>query len=281
MSRHPARFDRIARLLGLPAMERLARSHVAVFGMGGVGSFAAEALARSGVGRLTLVDGERICETNVNRQLHALDGALGRFKVDAMAERLRLIAPASLVEERAEFYDEASSARLLAPDLDFVVDAIDTVVPKLHLLATCVSRSLPVVSAMGAARRLDPTAVRLSELCDSHTDQFAKDVRKYLRTRHGIQSDAPNGILAVWSAEPARPALELPGDQAGIPGVLERTAEEKAQKRRPKKSHGSAAFVTGAFGLAAAAAVVRALTGEAPLPSPPGRDRPRRRAKSV
>lgn len=278
MGRPPPRFDRIARLLGETAMERLARAHVAVFGVGGVGSFAAEALARSGVGRLTLVDGERVCETNVNRQLHALDGAVGRFKVEAMAERLARIAPAARIEPRPEFYEEESSERLLAPDLDFVVDAIDTVTCKLHLLASCVARGLPVVSAMGAARRLDPTRVRVSELCDSHTDQFAKDVRKYLRRRHGLASDAPNGILAVWSAEPARDNRALTGDEeAGIPGVKPRTAEELAAKRRPAKSHGSAAFVTGAFGLAAASAVVQHLSDERPLPPPPGRDRPRRR----
>ena len=276
-SSYPVRFDRLARLLGLTAMERLARAHVAVFGIGGVGSFAAEALARSGVGHITLVDGQRVCETNVNRQLHALDGSVGRFKVEAMGERLRLIAPTARIEERAEFYDEASSARLLPADLDYVVDAIDTVVPKLHLLATCARRKLPVVSAMGAALRLDPTAVRVSELCDSHTDQFAKDIRKYLRTRHGIESTAPNGILAVWSTEPARKPIRLPGDEAGIPGVAPRTAEELAQKRRPAKSHGSAAFVTGAFGLAAASAVVQALAGESALPAPPGRERPRRK----
>ena len=273
MCRHPPRFDRIARLVGLPAMEALARAHVAVFGLGGVGSFAAEALARSGVGHLTLVDGERVCETNVNRQLHALEGTLGRPKVEVMAQRLAQVAPAARIEPLAEFYDEASSERLLAGPPDFVVDAIDSVVCKLHLLAACVRRGLPVISAMGAARRLDATAVRVSDLSDSHTDQFAKDVRKYLRLRHGIASAGPTGILAVWSVEPAHEALTLPGDEEGVPGTRARSPEELAQKRRPQKSHGSAAFVTGAFGLAAAGAVVQALTGVRPLPIPAGRER--------
>src|SRR5512138_2760084 len=108
----PPELDRTARLLGAEAMERLARAHVVVLGIGGVGSFAAEALVRAGVGRVTLVDGERVDETNANRQLHALDGAFGRPKADEMAERLRRVRPDAQVEARCERYDAASAARL-------------------------------------------------------------------------------------------------------------------------------------------------------------------------
>src|SRR6266567_3258153 len=165
----PPRLDRTARLLGLTAMEKLARAHVVVIGLGGVGSFAAEALARAGVGRLTLCDGERIDETNVNRQLHALQGEVGRFK---------------------------TAARIVPPTVSFVVDAADTVVAKLHLIARCVELKIPLVTSMGAARRIDPTAVEVSDLCETHTDQLAKDVRKYLRRHHGIPATAPTGVLA-------------------------------------------------------------------------------------
>src|SRR3954468_19511587 len=119
------RFDRTARLLGDEGVARLARSTVTVVGVGGVGSYAAEALVRSGVGRVILVDHDRICVTNVNRQVHALKGTYGKSKVAVMAERLRLINPDAVIEARAEFYAPESSARLLAPEPDLVIDAID------------------------------------------------------------------------------------------------------------------------------------------------------------
>jgi tRNA A37 threonylcarbamoyladenosine dehydratase len=259
--RLPPRLDRTARLLGVDAMERLARAHVVVLGLGGVGSFTAEALARAGVGRLTLVDGERIDETNVNRQLHALDGELGRFKAEAMVERCRRIAPGARIEGACERYDEESAPRLVPEGVAFVVDAMDTVVAKLHLVSRCRDLAIPVVTVLGAARRLDPTAVQVTDLCDSHTDQLAKDVRKYLRRRHGIAATEPTGVLAVWSVEAPRPSLPLPGDEDGVPGARRR---EPGERRREPKAYGSAAFATGAFGLAAAAAVVQRITGVVP-----------------
>jgi tRNA A37 threonylcarbamoyladenosine dehydratase len=257
----PARFDRTARLLGLRAMERLAEAHVVVLGLGGVGSFAAEALARAGVGHLTLVDGERIEETNVNRQLHALDGELGRFKADVTAERLRRAAPAARIVPVCEFYGEENGARLVPAGTGFVVDAMDTVVAKLHVVARCLDAKIPIVTALGAARRVDPTAVQVTDLCESHTDQLAKDVRKYLRRRYGISAKAPTGVLAVWSVEEPRPTLTLPGDGDGIPGTRRGAA---AERRRGPKAFGSLAAVTGVFGLAAAGAVIQRLTGIAP-----------------
>lgn len=257
----PVRFDRNARLLGLPAMERLAAAHVVVLGLGGVGSFTAEALARAGVGRLTLVDGERIEETNVNRQLHALDGEVGRFKAEALADRLRRIAPQAVVEPVPEFYGAENAARLVPPGVSFVVDAMDTVVAKLHVVARCLDERIPIVTALGAARRIDPTAIQVTDLCESHTDQLAKDVRKYLRRRYGISAKAPTGVLAVWSVEEPRPSLALPGDERGIPGARRR---EEGERRREPKSFGSLAAVTGVFGLAAAGAVIQRLAGLEP-----------------
>jgi tRNA A37 threonylcarbamoyladenosine dehydratase len=255
-----ARLDRTARLLGTDAMERLALAHVVVLGVGGVGSFAAEALVRAGVGRVTVVDGERVDETNANRQLHALDGAFGALKVDEMAARLARVNPAARVDAVAEVYCESSAERLVPAGASFVVDAMDTVVAKLHVITRCLSIGVPIVTSLGAARRLDPTAIQVTDLCESHTDQLAKDVRKYLRRNHGIPATAATGVLAVWSVETPRDTLSLPGDEAGIPGARRRGEE----RRRPPKVFGSAAFVTGAFGLAAAAAVVQRLTGVAP-----------------
>jgi tRNA A37 threonylcarbamoyladenosine dehydratase len=261
----PPRLDRNARLLGVEAQERLARAHVVVLGLGGVGSFTAEALARAGVGRLTLVDGERVDETNLNRQLHALDGEVGRWKAEVLAERLRRISR-GVVTPEAVRYDEASAARLVpAGGVDFVVDAMDTVVAKLHVIDRCLTLRIPLVTSLGAARRVDPTAVQVTDLCDSHTDQLAKDVRKYLRKRFGISASAPTGVLAVWSMEPSRRSHSLPGDEAGVPGTRPR---QEGPRRREAKCHGSIAFVTGAFGLAAAGAVVQRLTGILPATPP-------------
>jgi tRNA A37 threonylcarbamoyladenosine dehydratase len=242
-------------------MEALSRAHVVVLGVGGVGSFAAEALARAGVGRLTLVDGERVEPTNANRQLHALDGAYGRNKAEVMAARLSGVSPAVRVGAVPEFYGEESAARLVPDGVSAVVDAMDTVVAKLHVIARCLTLRIPLVTALGAARRLDPTAVQVTDLCESHTDQLAKDVRKYLRRRHGISAAEPTGITAVWSVELPRETLALPGDEEGLPGVRARPA---GTRLREPRCHGSVAFVTGAFGLAAAAAVVARLTGVLP-----------------
>ncbi|MBK9517329.1 MAG: ThiF family adenylyltransferase [Anaeromyxobacter sp.] len=246
----------------MEGVARLQAAHVVVLGLGGVGSYAAEALARAGVGRLTLVDGERIDETNVNRQLHALDGELGRPKAEVMAERLGRIAPTAALAPCFGRYDEGSAARLVpAAGVDFVLDAMDTVVAKLHVIDRCLTLGVPVVTALGAARRLDPTAIQVTDLCETHTDQLAKDVRKYLRKRFGVAATAPTGVLAVWSVEPPRPARRLPGDEEGPPGA--RAAAAGARRREPR-CHGSVAFVTAAFGLAAAAAVVQRLSGQLP-----------------
>jgi tRNA A37 threonylcarbamoyladenosine dehydratase len=249
------RFDRFARLVGEEAIERLATSHVILFGVGGVGSFVAEALARSGVGHLILVDGERVCLTNLNRQLHALEPTLGALKVEAMAMRLRDINPAAHIEPVAEHYSPENAERLLpAGTSALVIDAIDTVTAKLHLLARCVHEKIPVLSAMGAAGRLDPTALRVSDLCESHTDQFAKDVRKYLHKRYGIDCTVPTGITAVWSEEPARLPKPLPYDSRGLPGVA-----APVPGRRPPKCVGSAVFVTGVLGMTLASVAVERL----------------------
>ena len=219
-----------------------------VLGLGGVGSFTAEALARGGVGRLTLVDGERVEETNANRQLHALDGAFGSFKADAVAERLRRIAPGATIEPVCDPYGPETAEALVPPGISYVVDAMDTVVAKLHVIARCLDLGIPVVTALGAARRIDPTAVQVTDLSETHTDQLAKDVRKYLRRRHAISATAPLGVKAVWSVEEPRVTLTMPGDEEGVPGTRHRP---EGQRRRDPKCYGSVAFVTGASAVAA------------------------------
>jgi tRNA A37 threonylcarbamoyladenosine dehydratase len=242
-------------------MERLSAAHVVVLGLGGVGSFAAEALARGGVGRLTLVDGERVDETNANRQLHALDGSFGRFKAEAVAERLRRIVPGAAIQPLCHPYGPETAEAIVPPGTSYVVDAMDTVVAKLHVIARCLDLGIPVVTALGAARRIDPTAVQVTDLSETHTDQLAKDVRKYLRRRHALSATAPLGVKAVWSVEEPRQTLSMPGDASGIPGTHPRP---EGQRRRDPKCHGSVVFVTGVFGLVAAAVVVQDLGGVFP-----------------
>jgi tRNA threonylcarbamoyladenosine dehydratase len=258
------RFDRAARLFTEPGLGRLMGAHVVVFGMGGVGSFSAEALARSAVGKLTLVDFDEICITNVNRQLHALKGTVGRRKVDVMAERLRLIHPAGEVTSVARFYNEESSDELLSGDIDYVVDAIDNLTAKAHLIARCIARGLPLVSSMGAAARLDPTRVRSADLCETQRDPLARSLRKLLRQRHGLIIDGkqPLGVTAVFSDEPPIDPSAVGYDQGqGFRCVCPNGDNGLHTCEKRSRIEGSAAFVTGAFGLACAGVVVRALIG--------------------
>ena len=187
-----------------------------VFGVGGVGSFAAEALVRSGVGRVILVDYDRICVTNVNRQLHAMKGTLGKSKVEVMAERLRAINPDATIEARAEFYGAETSARLLVPEPDVVIDAIDNIAAKMHLIATCVRERLRIVSAMGAAARLDPTAGARSPISsETRVDPFARDA-------------------APQPAPQARLRLHAAGRRVGgvLRGDADRAARARLRRRR-------------------------------------------------
>jgi tRNA A37 threonylcarbamoyladenosine dehydratase len=258
------RFDRAARLFGEPGLHRLMSARVLVFGVGGVGSFTAEALARSGVGHLVLVDFDEICVTNANRQLHALKGNIGKRKVAVMAERLRLVHPTSTVEPIAEFYEAESSDRLLDGQVDFVVDAIDNLTAKAHLVATCVKRQLPIVSSMGAAARMDPTKIRTADLGATTRDPFARALRKLLRKQHGLDASraAPLGVTAVYSEEmPLDPLAPTYDEGQGFRCVCPNGDNGKHSCERRTRIEGSAAFVTGAFGLAAASVVVRTLTG--------------------
>ena len=261
------RFDRTARLIGDHGVARLARSTVTVFGVGGVGSFAAEALIRSGVGRMILVDYDRICVTNVNRQLHAQKGTLGKPKVAVMAERLRLINPDAIIEPRVAFYGPQTSARLLVPEPDVVIDAIDNMAAKMHLIATCLRDKLRCVSAMGAAARLDPTQVRVGDLSETRVDPFARDLRKHLRRKHAIDCTRPLGIWAVFSEEAPIAPQALAYDDGAFHCVCPGGDNGVNDCEHRNRIEGSVAFVPSAFGAAAASLAVKLLCG-LPLPRP-------------
>ncbi len=254
------RFDRAARLFTEPGLGRLMASRVAVIGIGGVGSFAAEALARSGVGYLRLVDFDKVCITNTNRQLHTMKGTVGKVKVEVMAERLRRVHPTAEIDPVPRFYERSVSDELLAGPLDFVVDAIDNLTAKAHLIATCRERGIPLVSCMGAAGRLDPTCIQVADLAETRVDPFARAVRKILRKSYGFALDAPVGVPAVFSTElPLEPSPPSYDEGQGFRCVCPGGKNGMHDCDRRARIDGSASFVTGAFGLAAASVVVRSL----------------------
>lgn len=248
------RFGGLSRLYGRAALPRLAGAHVAIVGVGGVGSWIVEALARSGLGALTLIDLDDVCVTNVNRQLPALDGQIGRPKVVALAERVRLINPACRVEAVAEFFTAASAARLLAPRYSFLVDAVDRMSHKALLIAGARDRGIPVLTVGAAGGRRDPTRIRSGDIGEAG-DELLRQVRRKLRRDHGFPAGVARvmtrmGVPAVWSEE--KPVFPW----------ADGTCAAEAEPGSPLKldcgsGFGSAVFVTGAFGFAAAAEVVR------------------------
>ena len=254
MSDFETRFGGIARLYGRSGLDQLRAAHVCVVGIGGVGAWAAEALARSGLGALTLVDLDEVCASNINRQLHALTDTVGRAKVDVMAERIQAINPDCRVTAEQQFFNEQTAAGLLAPRFDFVVDAIDSVTNKVLLLAGCRQRHLPVVACGGAGGRRDGTQVRTADLAKVTHDRLLAEVRKRLRKDHQFPGDgSPMDIACVFSAE--APVFAQP-DGTVCP---HRAAAEDGTRLNCNGGLGSATFVTGAFGFAAAGLVVRSM----------------------
>lgn len=258
------RFDRIGRLVGDQGMARLFGARVAVIGLGGVGSFAAEALVRSGVGTVDLVDFDLVCITNTNRQLQAMKGTIGKAKAEILAERMEMINPKAVINAVQFFYNDRTSERLLSPQgqpLDFVVDAIDNVTAKCHLLATCKKLGLPVVSATGASGRFDPTCIKVIDLAKTTVDPLARDVRKILRTQYGFPTGKKKfGIPAVYSTEDPATPLELTYDNGeGFRCVCPGGSNGMHSCEKRSIIYGTAGFVTGTFGMVCASVVVKSL----------------------
>ncbi len=259
MSDYDFRFGGIARLYGREGLTRLRAAHVIVVGIGGVGSWVVEALARSGVGALTLVDLDEACVSNVNRQLHALDGAIGRAKADLMAERARAIQPECRVASLLEFFTADNAQRLLgldgsSPKPAFVVDAIDNVANKVLLLALCKANGIPVVTCGGAGGRRDATQVRVADATQVTHDRLITEVRKRLRQEHGFPREGKKfGIDAVFSAEPQ----VFPQEDGSVCANRVEARDGESLRLNCDWGFGSATFVTGTFGFAAAGVVVR------------------------
>ncbi len=234
-------FSRTRLLLGDEGMARLAAARVAVFGLGGVGGSAAEALARSGVGALDLFDDDAVSLTNLNRQAVATVDTLGLAKVDAMAARIAAVAPNARVERHRMFYVPENAGEVDLSVYDYVVDAVDTVAAKLELAVRATALGVPIISAMGAGNKLDPTRLVISDIYKTSVCPLARVMRRELRKR-GIRR-----LKAAWSTEPP----------AAVLGTL---AEENVAHPR-RSTPGSTAFVPPAMGLAIAAEVVRTLAG--------------------
>ncbi len=266
MSDFETRFAGIARLYGREGLEHLRTAHVAVVGIGGVGTWTVEALARSGVGALTLIDLDEICISNINRQIHSLTDTAGRAKVSVMAERILAINPDCRVTAQQQFFNAQTAAELLAPDYDFLVDAIDSVTNKVRLLAECREKALPVISCGGAGGRRDGTQVRMGDLAAATHDRLLAEVRKRLRQEFGFPaSGSTMGIDCVYSTEP--PVFAQPDGSV----CATRGPTKDGTRLDCNGGLGSATFVTGAFGFAAAGLVVKKIAGRGPYKPPKSR----------
>ncbi len=246
-------FARLELLYGREGLERLTAARVAVVGLGAVGSFAAEALARSGVGSLTLVDFDLVGRTNLNRQLFALHSTLGRPKVEVAAERLHDINPALRLDCRRLFYHHDTAGELLGKGgFDFLIDAIDGAAPKLDLIRNCLKCDLAFISSMGAAGRRGVVPVEVADLLATEGDPLARVLRKKLR-REGIKKGE---VKVVYT--PA-PVVAESRDPATLPEV---EREEYFQRGRRRRIQPSAIFLPAIFGLTAAAYAVDTILGE-------------------
>ncbi len=231
-------WDRTRILVGDAGLKRLGESRVFLAGLGGVGSFAAEALARAGVGALTLADHDRVSPSNLNRQLIALSSTIGRRKTEVMAERIADINPACRLTLIEDFLAAEGMEATLAPGFDQVIDAIDSLGSKVSLIETSVRLGLPIASSMGAGGRLDPIRVQVGDLMDTRVCPLAREVRSRLR-RRGIG----RGVTVVWSDESPLPPLPPAASGRG----------------RPRAVNGTLSYLPSLFGLLLAGVVIRRL----------------------
>ena len=252
------RFAGIGRLYGIAALERFRTAHVCVIGVGGVGSWSAEALARSAVGQLTLIDLDHLAESNINRQIHALTSTLGQAKVAALAARIAEINPHCRVNAVEEFVTAENLEQLIGTQgYDYVIDAIDDARAKTALIVYCRAHGIRLITVGSAGGQIDPTQVEVRDLSRTEQEPLLARVRKQLRREHGFSRGAKNkfGIDAVFSTEPVRlPEAEQAcavddEDQAGVTGLN-------------CAGFGSAMVVTATFGLVAAGWVLRALAAQ-------------------
>lgn len=248
------RFGGIERLYGKAPFQRLVSAHVGVIGLGGVGSWAVEALARSGIGELTLIDLDDVCVTNVNRQIHALDSTVGQSKAQALAARLQQINPDLTVHCEETFLTASNADRLLDGGFDHLIDAIDSIRDKCLLVAECRRRNQPLIISGGAGGKRDASQIAISDLGQATNDPLLKRLRKKLRQDHGFSRNLqePFGFDAVFSREnPVFPWSDG--------SVCARPEPGSSLQLDCASGFGTASFVSGSMGFAAASAVIRDL----------------------
>ncbi|MDX1597359.1 MAG: tRNA cyclic N6-threonylcarbamoyladenosine(37) synthase TcdA [Marinobacter sp.] len=253
------RFGGIERLYGRRALEAFRQSHIAIVGLGGVGSWAAEALARSGVGTITLIDMDDICVSNTNRQLHALEGQYGYTKTDAMAARLKAINPQADIRMHFGFLTLKNVGDLITPEITGVVDAIDSVKAKAALIAFCQRRKIPVVCAGGAGGQMDPTQIRVADLSKTTQDPLLAKVRNMLRREYGFSRNPKRrfGIEAVYSLE----QLTYPAGDGEV--CLQKPVTEGPVRLDCASGFGAASPVTASFGFFAASRLLNRIARRA------------------
>lgn len=248
------RFSRTTLMLGDEAMDRLAASTVAVFGIGGVGSYAAEGLARAGIGHLVLIDNDLVCLTNINRQIHATTKTVGQKKTEAMKDRIHAINPQCTVDTIENFFLPDSEDAFFEIPYDYVVDAIDTVTGKIGLVLACHKRKIPIISSMGAGNKLDPTMFEVADIYATSVDPIARVMRKKLKAL-GIAHQN-----VVYSKE--RPLETTISHGCGKACICPPGAANNCEQKRAVP--GSISFVPSVVGLICAGVVVRDLTGIQP-----------------
>ncbi|WP_419959093.1 tRNA threonylcarbamoyladenosine dehydratase [Psychrobacillus sp. BM2] len=236
-------FSRNELAIGKEGIDLLKGTTVAILGVGGVGSFAAEACARSGVGRIILVDKDNVDITNINRQLVAYMSTIGRSKSEVMKERIADINPECEVIDMHMFYTEETYEQFFAMNIDYVIDASDTIIYKIHLMKECLKRNIKIISSMGAANKTDPTRFRIVDISKTHTDPIAKVIRTKLRKEDRITK----GIPVVFSDESPIVVRE---------DVVETVGKPEAAIRKAKMPPSSNAFVPSTVGLICASWVI-------------------------
>lgn len=250
------RFGGLERLYGQPVMSKMQQSHVCIIGIGGVGSWAAEAIARSGIGKITIIDLDDICVSNTNRQIHADTASVGKLKVEVMAERVKLINPDCQVHSLANFISSKNMQTLITTDMDYVIDAIDSVKAKTALLAHCKRQKIKIITVGGAGGQKDPTRIEVADITKAYQDPLLAKVRNKLRKEYNFSTNQKRkfGIECVFSSE-----------QLTYPQADGSVCQQKPKENGPVRldcatGFGASVAVTASFGFFAASRVINKLS---------------------
>lgn len=255
MSDLDRRFGGIARLYGIAGFEKIIQSHILIIGIGGVGSWIAEALARTGIGEITLVDLDDICITNINRQVHATNDSVGKFKIEVMADRIANINPSCKVNIIQKYFNEKNIYEIFSKKYDYIVDACDDFSNKCLLINFCRTKNFPLVVIGGAGGKKDPLQIRITDLSFSQNDKLLMRIRKKLRQDFSfpLENEGEFGIWSVWSHERA----VYPTSDGCITFQPPRAL---AKNMDCAEGFGAASFLTGTFGFAACSHIIREIT---------------------